>query len=73
MPAAYARGHYVNGKGRSLMSYADNCSNGCDRKSNISNPDVDFGFGQCQRHQQLKGQRPLRRPDGGQRRRLQLR
>ena len=39
-----ARGHYVNGKGRTLMSYSTECSD-CDRKSHISNPDVDFGFG----------------------------
>ncbi len=41
-----ARGHYVSGKGRTLMSYSTECSNNdCSRRAILSNPDVDFSFG----------------------------
>jgi hypothetical protein len=45
----YGRGHYVAGKGRTLMSYDDPCidlGTTCDRVALISNPDVDFSFGE---------------------------
>ena len=41
-----AHGHYVSGEGRTLMSYSNQCSNNnCTRVALISNPSVDFSFG----------------------------
>ncbi|TVS11172.1 MAG: hypothetical protein EA419_08800 [Wenzhouxiangella sp.] len=38
----YAFGHYVSGEFRTVMSYANPCTDGCPRQPHFSNPDVDF-------------------------------
>ncbi|MBK9530081.1 MAG: hypothetical protein IPO41_17630 [Acidobacteria bacterium] len=38
----YGFGHYVNGSYRTVMSYADPCTNGCTRVAYFSNPNVIF-------------------------------
>lgn len=39
---AYARGHFVDGSYRTVMSYSDSCTMGCTRRSYFSNPNVSF-------------------------------
>ena len=43
--AEYARGHFVSGSGRTIMSYSSPCSGGCPKELLFSNPDIDFSFG----------------------------
>ncbi len=38
----YAYGHFVNGSYRTVMAYSSECSSGCTRVSQFSNPDVSF-------------------------------
>ncbi len=38
----YGFGHYVNGSYRTVMSYADPCTNGCTRVAYFANPNVIF-------------------------------
>ena len=38
----YAYGHFVNGSYRTVMAYSSECSSGCTRVSQFSNPDVTF-------------------------------
>lgn len=38
----YAFGHFVSGRFRTVMSYANQCSGGCPRQTHFSNPDVGF-------------------------------
>lgn len=41
----YGYGHYVNGSYRTVMSYADPCTQGCTRRPYFSNPSISFnGF-----------------------------
>jgi len=41
----YGYGHYVNGSFRTVMSYVDQCTQGCTRQPYFSNPSVFFnGF-----------------------------
>ena len=44
--AEYARGHFVSGQGRSIMSYGSPCSSSCPAEPMFSNPNLDFSFGQ---------------------------
>ncbi len=41
----YGYGHYVNSVFRTVMSYVDQCANGCTRRPYFSNPSIEFsGF-----------------------------
>lgn len=38
----YSFGHYVSGNYRTVMSYSNQCTGGCTRRPQFSNPDVEF-------------------------------
>ena len=41
-----AHGHFVDQKGRTVMSYLDDCTGeNCPREARFSDPDLDFSFG----------------------------